>query len=93
MVKPDRYLTDNFLACRIGTDENVEVPVFICAVAFPYVQCPLHIFEPKYRLMIRDCLESGSQKFGMCVPTGDEMSDIGKNFIILYRQVSVILKV
>ena len=33
--------------------------------------------------MIRDCLESGSQKFGMCVPTGDEMSDIGKNFIVL----------
>ena len=80
------------MARRIGTDENVEVPIFICAVAFPYVQCPLHIFEPKYRLMIRDCLESGSQKFGMCVPTGDEMSDIGKNFI-LYRQVSVVLKV
>jgi len=64
---------------RVGIDQNVEVPIFVCSIAFPYVQCPLHIFEPKYRLMIRECLESGSRRFGMCSPAnnGNEMSDIG----------------
>ena len=67
-----------FFICRVGTDEDVEIPIFLCSVVFPYVQCPLHIFEPKYRLMIRDCLESGSKKFGICVQTSGEISDIGK---------------
>jgi Lon protease-like protein len=26
----------------------------------------LHVFEPRYRLMIRRCMESGSRQFGMC---------------------------
>lgn len=68
-----------FNLSRVGIDQNVEVPIFVCSIAFPYVQCPLHIFEPKYRLMIRECLESGSRRFGMCSPANNdnEMSDIG----------------
>lgn len=37
-------------------------------MAFPTVRCPLHVFEPRYRLMIRRCMESGSRQFGMCHP-------------------------
>ncbi|XP_065668503.1 LON peptidase N-terminal domain and RING finger protein 3 [Hydra vulgaris] len=63
---------------RVGIDEDVEVPLFICAIAFPYVPYRLHIFEPKYRLMIRECLESKSKKFGMCIPNNNgEISDVG----------------
>ena len=35
-------------------------------MAYPTVRCPLHVFEPRYRLMIRRCMESGSRQFGMC---------------------------
>jgi len=43
-----------------------KVPIFVCTLAFPTVLCPLHVFEPRYRLMIRRAMESGSRQFGMC---------------------------
>jgi len=57
---------------RLHVDEMKElsstnkVPIFICTLAFPTIQCPLHVFEPRYRLMIRRAMESGSRQFGMC---------------------------
>ena len=43
-------------------DEKVleEVPVFPLpqVVLFPHAQLPLHIFEPRYRTMLEDCLAS-----------------------------------
>ncbi|XP_067900080.1 LON peptidase N-terminal domain and RING finger protein 1 isoform X2 [Heterodontus francisci] len=44
-----------------------NIPIFVCAMAFPGISCPLHIFEPRYRLMMRRCLETGTKTFGMCV--------------------------
>ncbi|KAJ0002629.1 hypothetical protein NQD34_007778 [Periophthalmus magnuspinnatus] len=49
---------------------NKSVPIFVCTMAFPTVPCPLHIFEPCYRLMIRRCMETGTNRFGMCI--GDQ---------------------
>lgn len=49
---------------------NKSVPIFVCTMAFPTVPCPLHIFEPCYRLMIRRCRETGTNRFGMCL--GDQ---------------------
>ncbi|KAM9740471.1 LON peptidase N-terminal domain and RING finger protein 3-like [Menidia menidia] len=46
---------------------NKNVPIFVCTMAFPTVPCPLHIFEPCYRLMIRRCMETGTNCFGMCL--------------------------
>uniref|UniRef100_A0AAQ5Y2C6 LON peptidase N-terminal domain and ring finger 3 n=1 Tax=Amphiprion ocellaris TaxID=80972 RepID=A0AAQ5Y2C6_AMPOC len=50
---------------------NKNVPIFVCTMAFPTVPCPLHIFEPCYRLMIRRCMETGTNSFGMCL--GDNL--------------------
>ncbi|XP_068181715.1 LON peptidase N-terminal domain and RING finger protein 3-like [Antennarius striatus] len=50
---------------------NKNVPIFVCTMAFPTVPCPLHIFEPCYRLMIRRCMETGTKLFGMCL--GDDL--------------------
>ncbi|KAM9849935.1 LOW QUALITY PROTEIN: LON peptidase N-terminal domain and RING finger protein 3-like [Aulostomus maculatus] len=50
---------------------NTNVPIFVCTMAFPTVPCPLHIFEPCYRLMIRRCMETGTNCFGMCL--GDSL--------------------
>jgi len=55
---------------RIITDENESmifgIPIFVCVLALPYLQCPLHVFEPRYRLMMRRAMESESRTFGMC---------------------------
>ncbi|KAK6584478.1 hypothetical protein PZA11_002702 [Diplocarpon coronariae] len=47
-----------------GTVE-LDTPLFICTLSFPQVPTFLHIFEPRYRLMIRRAIESGERKFGM----------------------------
>ncbi|XP_013928436.1 PREDICTED: LON peptidase N-terminal domain and RING finger protein 1-like [Thamnophis sirtalis] len=44
-----------------------NVPIFVCTLAYPTVPCPLHVFEPRYRLMIRRSIETGTKQFGMCV--------------------------
>lgn len=42
-----------------------SVPIFICTTAFPYVPCPLFVYEPRYRLMVRRAVESGEKQFGI----------------------------
>ncbi|KAM4048843.1 LON peptidase N-terminal domain and RING finger protein 1 [Anomaloglossus baeobatrachus] len=66
---------------RLHEEETVElsdltknVPMFVCTMAYPTVPCPLHVFEPRYRLMIRRCMETGTKQFGMCI------SDTEKSF-------------
>ncbi|XP_043925423.1 LON peptidase N-terminal domain and RING finger protein 1-like [Protopterus annectens] len=55
-----------------------DIPIFVCTVAFPGIPCPLHVFEPRYRLMMRRCLETGTKKFGMCIyERGRSFSDYG----------------
>ncbi|XP_063809451.1 LON peptidase N-terminal domain and RING finger protein 2 [Pseudophryne corroboree] len=46
---------------------NKDVPIFVCTMAFPTIPCPLHVFEPRYRLMIRRSMETGTKQFGMCI--------------------------
>lgn len=60
----------------------VDIPIFVCTLAFPKMPTFLHIFEPRYRLMMRRVLESESKTFGMVMyngrntPQGD---DLGPN--------------
>lgn len=42
-----------------------EIAIFICTTAFPCVACPLFVYEPRYRLMVRRCVESGMRQFGI----------------------------
>lgn len=59
-----------------------RLPLFpLNAVVFPMQRFPMHIFEPRYRLMLRRILK-GSRKFGLVAfkrtSDGDsEMSDVG----------------
>jgi Lon protease-like protein len=53
------------MAQEDAVDEEVNMPLFPCTLAFPEMPTFLHIFEPRYRLMIRRCVENGSRKFGM----------------------------
>ncbi|XP_059535331.1 LON peptidase N-terminal domain and RING finger protein 3 isoform X3 [Myotis daubentonii] len=60
---------------------NKNVPIFVCTMAYPTVPCPLHIFEPCYRLMIRRCIETGTRQFGMCL--GDPVKGFAEHGCIL----------
>jgi hypothetical protein len=51
----------------------LRLPVFPLAGAllFPRAQLPLHIFEPRYRAMVRDAL-AGNRLIGMIQPRGSD---------------------
>jgi Lon protease-like protein len=56
----------------------LRLPIFpLSVVLFPGTPLPLHIFEPRYRRMLADCL-AGDRRFGI-TPTGkdDRMPDPG----------------
>lgn len=56
-----------------------QIPVFICTNAFPSVACPLYVFEPRYRLLIRRCLLSSDRRFAMAAKesNGDKFVSYG----------------
>ncbi|XP_048364844.1 LON peptidase N-terminal domain and RING finger protein 1 isoform X1 [Sphaerodactylus townsendi] len=74
---------------RIHDEETAEhssltrsVPIFVCTMAYPTVPCPLHVFEPRYRLMIRRSIETGTKQFGMC--TSDPQKGFADYGCMLY---------
>jgi len=52
-------------------DGTSVIPIFICSVALPGVETRLHVFEPRYRLMMRRCLDSPDPVFGMSLGRSD----------------------
>ena len=53
------------------------VCAFGCSLqALPGVPCPLHVFEPRYRLMMRRAMD-GNRLFGMCAHTAHGPSELG----------------
>ncbi|KIW66712.1 hypothetical protein PV04_06017 [Phialophora macrospora] len=63
---PDLLAARKELAAKEDmTDEETNLPLFPCTLAYPRMPTFLHIFEPRYRLMIRRVLENGTRKFGM----------------------------
>ena len=60
----------------------------LSAVLFPHAQIPLHVFEPRYRALTRDCL-AGDSRFGVVliergaeVGGGDQRMAVGTRAII-----------
>jgi hypothetical protein len=60
----------------------------LSAVLFPHATMPLHVFEPRYRQLMLDCLE-GDPRFGVVliergseVGGGDERADLGTRGVI-----------
>ena len=63
-----------------------NVPLFVCTLGFPTMPTFLHIFEPRYRLMVRRAIENGSRKFGMIMgnQSGTPQGDLGPTHFMLY---------
>jgi ATP-dependent Lon protease len=54
-----------------------RIPLFpLNVVLFPGEHLPLHIFEPRYRRMVRECLEAKSP-FGMLLALPDGLAHVG----------------
>ena len=74
---------------RCAAEENAgdqtSIPVFCCSVALPGIKAGLHVFEPRYRLMMRRCIESGQKKFGMCLSPSCEYGTVLR--ILDYEQL------
>ncbi|KAF8559091.1 hypothetical protein OG21DRAFT_1474489 [Imleria badia] len=47
---------------------GLDIPIFVCQLSFPGMPTLLHFFEPRYRLMLRRCLERPCPTFGMIMP-------------------------
>jgi Lon protease-like protein len=60
----------------------------LSTVLFPHASLPLHVFEPRYRVLMHDCLE-GDRRFGVVliergseVGGGDQRSTLGTQGVI-----------
>ncbi|KAI1306313.1 insulin-induced protein-domain-containing protein [Xylaria venustula] len=63
----NRRLVSMINAHRLEQQANhdgFDVPIFVCTLSFPSMPLFLHVFEPRYRLMIRRAVE-GDRTFGM----------------------------
>ncbi len=55
----------------------IRIPLFpLPLVLFPHANLPLHIFEPRYKQMIRECIE-GASKFGVILAGERGVAKVG----------------
>ncbi|TFK55708.1 LON-domain-containing protein [Heliocybe sulcata] len=57
---------------------RLDTPLFVCQLSFPGMPTLLHIFEPRYRLMLRRCLSSATPLFGMIMPPRSSSANGGQ---------------
>lgn len=72
-----------------------SVPLFPCTLSYPGMPTFLHIFEPRYRLMIRRAVENGDNKFGMMMYNhrGLPQGDLGPTDFMLFGTLLHIVSV
>ena len=76
-----------------GAGQLLDTPIFVCTLSFPSMPTFLHVFEPRYRLMMRRAVESGSRTFGMVMYNrdGDVQGDLGPTEFVEYGTLLRIL--
>lgn len=65
---PESYDTRGQAIVAEERDARLDTPIFVCQLSFPGMPTLLHFFEPRYRLMLRRCLEAPTPTFGMITP-------------------------
>ncbi|XP_022728218.1 LON peptidase N-terminal domain and RING finger protein 1-like isoform X2 [Durio zibethinus] len=73
---PEEYAERKSEHDRLINFGNDLIPLFVMDVVIPCQKFPLHIFEPRYRLMVRRIME-GNHRMGMVVndPATDSIAD------------------
>jgi hypothetical protein len=69
-IFPDIYAERQSASEREESERKLETPIFVCTLAFPGLPMSLHIFEPRYRLMMRRAMEA-NRRFGMVLPASE----------------------
>lgn len=65
---PEAYAERGRLIEQEERHTRLDTPIFVCQLSFPGLPTVLHFFEPRYRLMLRRCLEKPDPCFGMIMP-------------------------
>jgi len=65
---PILYEQRKDLSKQEENESGLDTPIFVCMVSFPFMPTNLHIYEPRYRLMMRRALDT-NKKFGMVLPS------------------------
>ena len=75
----------------VGSGE-LNVPLFTVTLGFPHQPTFLRVFEPRYRLMLRRCLE-GNREFGIVMYNryGEPQGDLGTTHFYQYGTMLHIL--
>ncbi|KAI0320824.1 PUA-like domain-containing protein [Amylostereum chailletii] len=77
---PDSYAERGRNVEQEEHDERLDTPIFVCQLSFPGMPTLLHFFEPRYRLMLRRCLESPNPCFGMIMPSRPTCHTTGNDY-------------
>lgn len=65
------------------SEELERLPLFpLNLVLFPHAQIQLHIFEERYRSMVRDCLEAGSSFGIVLIRSGEEVGGPAEPYMV-----------
>ncbi|KAL4784028.1 hypothetical protein BJX76DRAFT_367962 [Aspergillus varians] len=80
------------LASDIYMSGEGKIPLAVVSLAFPTMPIGLHIFEPRYRLMIQRVMESRNRRFGMVMPNrrGRVQQGLGRAPFMQYGTVLAI---
>lgn len=74
------------------SEDRIEIPIFpLHTVLFPHSRLQLHIFEPRYRQMVSNCIAAGGH-FGVAlIRFGEESGDTAEPYLVgtLVRIVDV----
>lgn len=63
----------------------LDTPLFICTLSFPTAPTFLHIFEPRYRLLVRRALAHGGRTFGMVLDNARGVVQPGLGAVPFYE--------
>ncbi|KAK6539848.1 hypothetical protein TWF694_008693 [Orbilia ellipsospora] len=69
------------------------IPIFACAMTFPQIPMFLHIFEPRYRLMLRRAIEDGTRCFGMVAHRPGSVPPADGDFVAPFTRYGTMLYV
>ncbi|KAJ3412385.1 hypothetical protein HDV05_000805 [Chytridiales sp. JEL 0842] len=48
---------------------QMKLPMFVCTLSLPGTSQGFHLFEPRYRAMVKICIDN-NKPFGLCLPAG-----------------------
>ncbi|KAG8805722.1 hypothetical protein FRC17_005368, partial [Serendipita sp. 399] len=76
---------------KVSSKGNVlDTPIFVCQLSFPGLPTLLHIFEPRYRLMLRRALQQPVPQFGMIMYPANETQTVSYGTMLRVRSVKIL---